>query len=196
MVAVVGEVRPGVVEAAGRARNVTLITPEDGGTAAALRALERTEGVVAPYALVPADPLQEVARQWHRTWSGAGPDGFERAAAELLDTARGRDPLPDYYIVLTSAPNAAGDTPAPHEHDFHLGVLASLRPARVASVATGTSAASDAQRVLDLLPRLGQGPWWPPVADLIASARSFFPGRLAPATATGRGEDVSRMPLS
>lgn len=75
---------------------------------------------------------------------------------------------------------AAGPGPllAPHPEDFHLGVLRSSRPSRVVAVAAaeGREAAARVVRALAALPH---GPWWPPLDDLVESARSFFPGRLA-----------------
>jgi hypothetical protein len=183
VVALVGEVRAGVPEAAARARNVALVAPEGEGFEAALRAMERAEGASAPYTLVAADPLEGVAQAWRRLWTGAetpGEEGFEHAVRELL-TAESRILLPDYYIVLAARPPAGG-RPEPHRDDFHLGVLSSARSARVVGITPGVAVTQDAARLLATLPRLRQGPWWPPLEHLVASARGFFPGSLAGAS--------------
>lgn len=182
VVALVGEVREGVARAAARARNVTLVEVED-GPEAALRAMERAEGVVSPYALVEADPLEDLARGWQALWAEGRADEFERAAAELLERA-GRLLLPDYYLVLAREPAPSPD--APHPDDFYLGVLASVRPARVAAVTPGDSVAADAARVVGELPRLRQGPWWPDPARLVEATRGFFPGALSGTPPAGR----------
>lgn len=180
VVGLVGEVRAGVPEAAARARNVALVAPDGEDVEAALRAMERAEGATRPYVLVPADPLKTMAKAWRALWTGTQgrPDEFERAAGGLLAAARGRLPLPDYYVVLAAEPPAES-SPEPHPNDFHLGVLSSVRSARVLGIAPAESVAEDATRVVATLSALPQGPWWPPLEELITAARDFFPESLS-----------------
>ena len=179
VVALVGEVRADVPQAAARARNVALVGAKGDGLEAALRVMERAEGVVAPYALVAVDPLEGVARAWRGLWAveRERPDEFERVAHELVGAAHGRSPLPDYYLVLAPR-RSGGERAEPHPNDFHLGVLSSVRPGRVVGLTAGDSVAQDAARVLAALPALPQGPWWPPLEDVVAAARRFYPETL------------------
>ncbi len=82
---------------------------------------------------------------------------------------------------------------------FHLGPLHAARPRRIAVAMTASgdaapgpqaapdppersgAAAEQARTVLHVLRSLPQGPWWPPLPELLAGARQFFPGRLQPA---------------
>jgi hypothetical protein len=179
VVALAGDVRPGVAEAAAAARNVVFVPAPGDGVGSALTALERADGRSSTYALVTADPLADLGRTWRSLWEEtprAVPD-FETAAKTLLEAARGRTALPDYYIVVAAANDPTGD-PRPHPHDFYLGVLASVRPARVGRIAPGASVAEDAARIVAALPALGQGPWWPALDAVVATARDFFPRSL------------------
>lgn len=137
----------------------------------------------APYVVVTADPLAELAAAWQAMWdpaSGpAGPAGFEEQAAQALAAWREkRFELPDYYLVVAPV---QGEGTGP---DFYLGPLRAARSRRVAVAgatgATGSAAgASQANRVLDTLRSLPHGPWWPPLDELISAARHFYAGGLA-----------------
>jgi hypothetical protein len=179
----------------------------EGGIEAAAAALRRAAGISAPYVLVVADPLSAVAAAWQAMWDitadARGSDEFELRAAEALAAWRAkRFELPDYYLVLadegapggaggtgaSGAPGAfgapggsgasggsgAGEVPA----DFHLGPLRAVRPNRVA-VAAGPSPAAQADALLSELGSLRHGPWWPPLDEVLRTARGFYPGSLA-----------------
>ena len=182
-----------VLAALSRSMNVALIRPADDdcdGFEAAAGALRQAGRSTSPYALVPADPLAAVAASWQAMWDVSrpeGPSGFEQQAAKVLSAWRsGRFELPDYYLVLghlgplgplgpTSA--GAGDTADPGP-DFYLGPLRSARSHRVAFVAA-TEPAQQAAGVLQALGSLRHGPWWPGLDEVIETARTFYPGRLA-----------------
>lgn len=118
--------RPGeqVLAAIGRSLNVVLVRPEPtsaagadagGGIEVAAGALRRAAGISAPYVLVAADPLREVAAAWQAMWQvSAEPqrsDEFELRAAEAMGAWRARRfELPDYYLVLAdeSVPGGSG----------------------------------------------------------------------------------------
>src|SRR3984957_9881491 len=140
------------------------------GVEAAAVALRRAAGISAPYVLVAADPLREVAAAWQAMWQvSAEPqrsDEFELRAAEAMGAWRGkRFELPDYYLVLAgeSAPGGAGRPGAPAASrasgasaavegraDFYLGPLRAVRPNRV-KVAAGASPAAQADALLSEL---------------------------------------------
>jgi hypothetical protein len=222
--------RPGeqVLAALGRSLNVVLVradpVPAVGGTGAAgaagaeatgiegaAGALRRAAGISAPYVLVAADPLREVAAAWQAMWQvSAEPqrsDEFELRAAEAMGAWRAKlFELPDYYLVLADegatgragasgtpgAPGAPGVSGAPGAPgageggaDFYLGPLRAVRPNRVA-VAAGASPAAQADALLSELGSLRHGPWWPPLDEVFRTARGFYPGALAESPAAGR----------
>jgi len=173
-----------VLAALSRSMNVALIRPADDdsdGFEAAAGALRQAGRSTSPYALVPADPLAAVAASWQAMWDVSrpeGPSGFEQEAAKALSAWRsGRFELPDYYLVLGPSSAGAGDT-ADQGPDFYLGPLRSARPHRVAFVAV-TEPALQAVGVLQALGSLRHGPWWPGLDEVIETARTFYPGRLA-----------------
>jgi len=174
------------------------------GIEAAAGALRRAAGVSAPYVLVAADPLAAVAAAWQAMWEitseARGSDEFELRALEAVAAWRAKQfELPDYYMVLTEQAGAgstvAGSTglgsawdggtgsgPASGAEpearpDFYLGPLASVRPNRVA-VAAAAEPAAQAAALLGELGSLRHGPWWPPLDEVIATARGFYPGAL------------------
>ena len=190
-----------VLAAVGQSLNVVLVRPgepqpgADAGLDAAAGALRRAAGITAPYVLVAADPLSPVAAAWQAMWEvtaeSRGSDEFELRAAEALAAWRARQfELPDYYLVLadesageSAGPGipgpAAGDDP---RADFYLGPLRAVRPNRVA-VAAGASAAAQADALLAELGSLRHGPWWPPLDEVLRTARGFYPGALAESSA-------------
>jgi hypothetical protein len=215
VVVVVGDVSDGLLAGLGRAPHVSVArarAAESGHPAAQDAAAERPgweTGAAAlreaarrhsTYVIVPDDPLADVAEQWRAMWdvpggshgaAGAGgmggatgAAGFEQRAGDVLAAWRAkRFDLPDYYVVV-AAIQAAGTGP-----DLYLGPLRAARPRRVAVVGTGDSLAAQAARVLDTLSSLEYGPWWPPLGDLLDTARHFYAGGLAetqPATAAPR----------
>ena len=185
-----------VLAAVGRSMNVALIRPpepadDDGdGLAAAAGALQQAGRSSAAYALVPADPLAALAASWQAMWDVSrpeGPAGFEAEALKVLTAWRsGRFELPDYYLVLgpgpAGPPGPAGLVAGDQGPDFYLGPLRTARPQRVAVVAA-TEPAQQAVGVLHALGSLPYGPWWPGLDQLIAAARTFYPGQLAGGTA-------------
>jgi hypothetical protein len=167
--------------------NVALVRPADNEDAAST--LRRAAGISSPYVLVAADPLAAVAAEWQSMWeigdAPRGSDEFELRAGEVLVSWRaGQFELPDYYLMLAeqapagTAPASAvrpGTMPRP---GFHLGPLRALRPHRVAVVAASETA-EQAAGILTTLGSLRHGPWWPPLPEVIDSARGFYPGSLA-----------------
>jgi hypothetical protein len=176
---------------------------------AAVRALRQATGKASSYVLVPADPLAGVASRWRAMWDLSqgprGSAGFEARAAEAVAAWRaGRFELPDYYLVLTPAgidspgPGTPGASAAAAEGaaaggpagegsgpDLYLGPLRAARPRRVAVVLAPPAEQQGPPRVgpvLDALRGLRHGPWWPPLGELIDTARRFFPGGLAEAS--------------
>lgn len=190
-----------LLAAVGKSMNVALVRPGTPGTPgtpgdavasgngieAAAGALRRAAGISSPYVLVAADPLAEVAGQWAAMWDVTrrpqGSEAFELRAAEALAAWRAdRFELPDYYLVLAdqTAPAAAAGLDADQEPrpDFYLGPLRSVRPHRVAVVAAAEPA-EQAARLLGALGSLRHGRWWPPLDEVIDTARRFYPGTLA-----------------
>jgi hypothetical protein len=181
-----------VLAAVGRSMNVALIQPpepaaDDGdGLEAAAAALQQAGRSTSAYALVPADPLAALAASWRAMWDVSrpeGPAGFEAEALKALTAWRsGRFELPDYYLVLGSAPAGAAGPAGPaagdQGPDFYLGPLRTARPQRVAVVAA-TEPAQQAIGVLHALGSLPYGPWWPGLDEMIEAARTFYPGQLA-----------------
>ena len=181
-----GPVPAEVLAAADRSMNVALIRPaDDDGDEfeAAAGALRQAGRSTSAYALVPADPLAALAASWQAMWDVSRPDGaagFETEAVKVLAAWRsGRFELPDYYLVLATAP--AGPEAADQAPDFYLGPLRSARPHRVAFV-PATQPAQQAVGVLQALGSLRHGPWWPGLDEVIEAARTFYPGRLAEAS--------------
>ena len=183
VVVVVGEVREALLAALAQSSNVALVrppAPEAGAGPAdrgGARALAEAGHRAAPFVLVPADPLARVAAQWRAMWDLSagtpGPAGFEAAAAEALAAWRaGRFELPDYYLSLTPS-TAEGTGP-----DLYLGPLRAARPRRVAAVLTAADDGQAAGQVRQALRELPHGPWWPPLDELLGSARTFFAGSL------------------
>jgi hypothetical protein len=188
VVVLVGDVPDTLLAEVARFPNVSLARPPDGeeNFEAAAQALRQASRGPAPYVLGPADPLAAVAAEWHAMWDlSQGPRGaaeFEARAAEALAAWRaGRFELPDYYLVVTSA--VTGNS----RPDLYLGPLRAARPRRVATAVTadGPGPAAQAGQVLDTLRSLPHGPWWPPLDELIDSARGFFAGALSGGDAAG-----------
>lgn len=179
VVALVGEVREDLLQELARSPNVSVVRPSGAGLEAALEASAAAEGRASPYVLLAADPLEAVAREWRAMWErGSDPSPFELRAGEAVAAWRaGRLQLPDYYVVV--APDPGPNPPAvPHPHDLHLGLLRDQRPSRVVLVVAGEEREETA-RVLGALRRLGQGPWWPPLDELVEAAPRYLPAAVA-----------------
>ena len=190
MVVLTGHASDGLLAAIGRSMNVVLVRPEDSadGLDGAAGALRRAAGISSPYVLVAADPLAAVAAEWRAMWEiprqAAGSEAFELRAAEALAAWRaGQFELPDYYLVLAEAVQAApGDEQPP---DFYLGPLRSVRPHRVA-VAAAAEPAEQAAELLTVLGSLRHGRWWPSLDEIFRTAREFYPGSLSESPGAGR----------
>jgi hypothetical protein len=191
VIVLAGPVPAEVLGTLSRSMNVTLVRPADqdgsavtDGLAAAADALRRAASATSAYALVTADPLAAVAEGWQGMWDLAHPQGparFEQEASAALAAWRaGRFELPDYYLV-TAAEADDSETAGQVEQNFYLGPLRAVRPHRVAFV-PAAEPAEQAVGVLQALGSLRHGPWWPGLDDLIAAARTFYPGSLAEAT--------------
>lgn len=177
VVVLAGQFSDGLLAAVGRLMNVSLVRPADASEGAA-SALRRAAGISSPYVLVAADPLAAVAAEWQAMWeisdTPRGSEAFELRAGEALASWRaGQFELPDYYLVL-ARPAPPGAEPEP---DFYLGPLRALRPHRVAVVAASETAEQVAS-VHTALGSLRHGRWWPPLPEVIDSARGFYPGSL------------------
>jgi hypothetical protein len=163
------------------ARQAGQATPPAPGWEPGALALREAMRRRAMYVVVPDDPLAAVAAGWRAMWDvsagSPGPAGFEQAAAEALAGWRsGQFELPDYYLVIAEAPDAGPE--------LYLGPLHAARPRRVVVAATAGEP-RQAARLLHALGALEHGPWWPPLDELIESARRFFPGALAEAQQPG-----------
>ena len=192
VVVLVGEIGDGLLAALARSPGISVVRAPAAGTgespagqpaaarpgweagALALREAARRRSM---YVIVPDDPLADVAAGWRAMWEvPAGPGGaagFEEQAAGVLAAWRDkRFELPDYYLVVAPAqPSAAGS-------DLYLGPLRAVRPRRVA-VAGVAGRPGLASVLLDALRSLPQGPWWPPLDELLDTARHFYAGGLA-----------------
>jgi hypothetical protein len=206
VVVLVGEVSEPLLAGLARSPNIALVRPPEEGEdrlAAAARALAETGRRATTYVLVTADPLASVAAQWRAMWDLSARPGaaaaFEARAAAALIAWRARQfELPDYYLVIAPpipAPAAsAAHMPAPRGSagpaqaapatappatgpDLYLGPLHAVRPRRVEAVIAGGGDAA-AARVRQALRALPNGPWWPPLDELLDTARHFCAGRL------------------
>jgi hypothetical protein len=212
VVVLAGRTTDQVLAAVGRSLNVVLVRPEQpqsgtdagAGIEAAAWTLRRAAGITAPYVLVAADPLSQVAAAWQAMWEVTaeprGSDEFELQAAETMAAWRAkRFELPDYYLVLAeeTAPSGAGVSGAPgatgtgeRSADFYLGPLRAVRPNRV-SVAAGASPDAQAGALLSELGSLRPGPWWPSLDEVFRTARGFYPGTLAESPSAGQATLLS-----
>lgn len=146
------------------------------------RAMREAAQRRSTYVVVADDPLAGVAAAWRAMWEvGSGPEAvamFEERAGDTLTAWRqNKFELPDYYLVVAPAQDS---TTGP---DLYLGPLRAARPRRVA-VAVGAdhdnpAGISPTASLLDTLRSLGQGPWWPPLDELVDAARKFYAGGLA-----------------
>jgi hypothetical protein len=212
VVVLAGRTTEQVLAAVGRSLNVVLVRPEQpkpgtdagAGIEAAAGTLRRAAGITAPYVLVAADPLSQVAAAWQAMWEVTaeprGSDEFELQAAETLAAWRAkRFELPDYYLVLAeeTAPSGAGASgtsgatgTGERGADFYLGPLRAVRPNRV-SVAAGASPDAQAGALLSELGSLRPGPWWPSLDEVFRAARGFYPGTLAESPSAGQATLLS-----
>ena len=188
VVALVGDFGADLLRHLDTPSNVSVLEPPGPGLEATFETFTEASRRLAPYAVVAADPLRELAAQWQRMWTMGTPGNeFEERAGEAIAAWRsGSLEMPDYYLVVVDEEVSAIQTlsPEPHKYDFYLGVLRSQRPSRVAEV-VAAEASETAARTLQALAQLPQGPWWPSVDRLVEAIRSFFPGQLAAARKRG-----------
>jgi hypothetical protein len=194
VVALVGDVSDGLLDGLARAPQVAVArarpakasqpaaqepaTVRPGWEAGAL-ALREAARRQSTYVIVPDDPLADVAAQWRAMWDVAGGSrgatGFEQSAADVLAAWRGKQfELPDYYLVMAASAQPGGTGP-----DLYLGPLRAARPRRVAVVGSTDSMPAQVAGLLDTLSSLEYGPWWPPLDELLDTARRFYAGGLA-----------------
>ena len=190
VVVLVGEIGEGLPAALAKSPGISVVRAPAAGTgespagqpaparpgweagALALREAARRRSM---YVIVPDDPLADVAAGWRAMWEGpGGAAGFEERAADVLAAWRDkRFELPDYYLVVAPAqPDAAGP-------DLYLGPLRAVRPRRVAVAGMAGDSALQQARLLEALGSLQHGPWWPPLDELLDSARQFNAAGLA-----------------
>jgi hypothetical protein len=134
---------------------------------------EQARGTAAPYLVHDADPLADAADAWVARFEGRGvPGSLEVAVAATLARWRARSlDLPDYYVLV------APDDLAPLRRQWFVGFLGAAAPNRVSTARPGTT-------LLDHLPGLRPGPWWPELDRLLADLDRFAPdaGPLVAAT--------------
>jgi hypothetical protein len=183
VVGLVGELPERLLAELGRSPNVSVIRPPagaGGSLEAAVAALREASRRLSPFVLVAADPLALVADSWRQMWDvsggAAGPTGFEQqAAAALAAWQAGRFELPDYYLVVTAAADQPDAQAGP---DFYLGPLRATRPRRVTAL-PAADVPELVARVRQALRSLRHGPWWPPLPEVVETARGFYTGGLA-----------------
>lgn len=183
VVSMAGEFTDGLLAELARSGNVSVVRPPADATAplvAASEALRQASRPMPGFVLVAADPLGPVASAWQAMWdirAQGGAADFERQAAEALAAWQaGKFELPDYYLVLT--PPDGEQTAADANQGFYLGPLRAARPHRVAAVVTAETG-QEAARVRGELRSLRHGPWWPPLAEVLDTARRFNPAAVA-----------------
>jgi hypothetical protein len=200
VVVLVGEVTGALLAELRQVPNIAVLRPPDAagdGLAAGVEALREASRRASPFVVVPADPLAAVAAEWQAMWdvgrAPRGAAGFEARAGEALAAWHARQfELPDYYLVAAGAqpapaglgPGPTQDEPAPERGpSLHLGPIRAVRPRRVAVALVPTAGEADGPAqvapVIQAIRSLPHGPWWPPLDEIIAAARSFYPGSLA-----------------
>jgi hypothetical protein len=188
IVALAGPVRAELLAGVARSPNISLIrsVPDGSGRREpeheqewepGARAMREAARRRSTYVVVAGDPLAGVATAWRAMWDpGAGPAapaGFEQQAAEALAAWRGKQfELPDYYLVVPEP-----DPDLSSGANLYLGPLRAARPRRIA-VASITPADRDGAGLLTSLRSLAHGPWWPPLDELLGTARTFHAGGL------------------
>jgi hypothetical protein len=152
-----------------RATNVRVLRadPEASLLDRAVAAGQEAGHTAAAYLLHDADPVAAVADAWARRFDGTGVAGdLEVAVATTLARWRaGSLDLPDYYLI------ADPEGFAPTLRHWYLGVLASAAPARVVALRPATP-------IVDQLPELSTGPWWPSLDRLLSDIDRVVPDQV------------------
>jgi hypothetical protein len=152
-----------------QATNVRVLRTDPDASALdrAVTAWEQARRTAAPYLLHDADPLAWVADAWTRRFEGSGvPGDLEVAVAETSTRWRTRSlDLPDYYLVAD--PESFSAT----LRHWYFGVLGSAAPTRVVAL-------SPSGRVVDDLPSLRTGPWWPALDRILADVDRLVPDQV------------------
>ncbi|MCU1392574.1 MAG: hypothetical protein JWM34_1002 [Ilumatobacteraceae bacterium] len=142
-----------------RASNVRVVRPnaDDPPIDRSGEVWEQARHTSSAYLLHDADPLAAVASAWIARLDGTGVVGdLEVAVSATLARWRARSiDLPDYYLVLDPDEMSA---PA---RQWWFGVLAAASPIRVVASRPATS-------VVNHLPDLRPGPWWPSLDSVLA----------------------------
>jgi hypothetical protein len=107
------------------------------------------------FTLLDADPLQPLVSEWSARLRGQANE------LELAIGLAGKAHLPDYYFVSSEL--------GPPEIDWYLSHLRGLAPSRVVAIDLRGPA------VLGGLESLSYGAGFPPLGEVVASARSFVP---------------------
>ena len=161
-----------------RASNVRVLPSGGEGSTVdrAVTACEEARRTSVPYLVHDADPLGWVADAWGRFFDGEGVAGeLEVAVSETLARWRARSlDLPDYYLVVDPE-----RLTATRRHWF-LGVLGSAAPVRVVP-------SRPSQPLVDHLPDLRPGPWWPDLDRLLNGVDRMVPDQAGRPGADARG---------
>jgi hypothetical protein len=148
------------------AANVRLRRPDRDQPALdrAVAVWDQARGTSAPYPVHDADPLADVADAWAARFEGRGTPGtLEVAVAATLARWRARSlDLPDSYLLV-----APDDLP-PVRRQWFVGFLGAAAPNRVVTTRPGVA-------LVDHLPELRPGRWWPELDRLLADLDRFAP---------------------
>jgi hypothetical protein len=170
VVAVVGDDAETCVRRLGDAANVVPVSVDhaDPPLDRAVATWAEATRAHTPYLVHDADPLAAVGDAWVRYFDEEGPVGeLEVAVGETLARWRvGSIELPDYYLVLDA------EAWEPTRRHWYFGVLHRAAPARVVPV-------PDPDAAVRTLPRLGAGPWWPDLDDLLEGIERIVPDQVA-----------------
>jgi hypothetical protein len=126
--------------------------------------------------------LAWVAEAWARRFDAQDTAGdLEVAVAETVARWRGRSlDLPDYYLVVDP------ESLRPTLRHWYLGVIGSAAPARVVTGRPGTP-------VIDQLPGLRPGPWWPELDRILADIERVVPDQAGLPTPSARVDDARQI---
>ena len=165
--------------------------------AAALAAWRARQFELPDYYLVIAPPIATPAASAARMPAPREPAARAQAArpqaaraqAARAQTARPQTARAQAARAQAGPPRAAPATAPPAAGpDLYLGPLHAVRPRRVEAVIADGGAAG-ATRVRQALRALPHGPWWPPLDELLDTARHFYAGSLG-----GTGSQRSGQP--
>jgi hypothetical protein len=152
-----------------RAANVRVLHTDGADPALdrALQASQEARRTTSPYLLHDADPLAAVARAWVSRFDESGDAGdLAIAVADVLARWRGRSiDMPDYYLLVDL------ERFTPTARHWYLGVLGVAAPVRVVP-------APPSAPLVDALPGLRPGPWWPDLDRLLTGIDQVVPDKV------------------